>query len=424
MQAHPVSAMPSPLPVPDKPDQPPSRWFPEARFLIQCARASISEVARRRIREAAQAPMDWPRLLDLARYHGVGPLLCRTITAVCPDLAPKSSLVALRRATQAGMLLNRVFSQELVRLCRAFSENGVPVIPFKGAALAAMAYRDMSLRDFDDLDFIVSQARLSDAQHVLQSYGYRPLNPSRDEFQMSHFDEPYHLYLHENSRVLVDLQWVMAHELFSFRLDRADLWDRRIPVSIGGKQISTLAPEELLIILCVHGSKHAWERLKWVVDVAELLRVQQVNWKRVFAAADMWDCHRMLLLGLRLAHRLMDTPLPPNILRAVHSDVHIPPLADRMPKSLLTHSQDGIDEHDGPALYFSLKDNWLERWRYGMTLCREDHPVMHHLPPWFKWNRSLSTLARVVRPLRAWTVKIPLAKRLRRAVVRLTERPT
>ncbi|MEO8342158.1 MAG: nucleotidyltransferase family protein, partial [Nitrospirota bacterium] len=62
-----------------------------------------------------------------------------------------------------------------------------------------------------------------------------------------------------------------------------------------------MAPEEFLIILCLHGSKHGWERLKWVADVAELLRSQWINWKRVFSTAAERKCHRMLLLGLALA---------------------------------------------------------------------------------------------------------------------------
>ncbi len=67
--------------------------------------------------------MNWPLLLDLARYHGVGPLLYRTISTVCPDLVPKASLDALRQVTQAGTLLNRVLVSELVQLCRAFDES-------------------------------------------------------------------------------------------------------------------------------------------------------------------------------------------------------------------------------------------------------------------------------------------------------------
>ena len=73
----------------------------------------------------------------------------------------------------------------------------------------------------------------------------------------------------------------------------------------------------------------------------------------------------MLLLGLALANRLLEIPLPPDMLNAIFDDSDVLVLAQRMPKSLLAQQQDGIDVHDGPALYFSLKDTGWDRWRYG-----------------------------------------------------------
>lgn len=392
-------------------------WFPEAQFLIWCARTSLSDVTRSRIREAAQAGLKWPLLLDLARYHGVGPLLYRTISTVCADLVPKDSLDALRQVTQAGTLLNRVLAGELVQLCRAFDESGVPVVPFKGATLAAMAYKDLSLRDFDDLDFIVPQHRVADVKRVLWSQGYRPRDRSQDEPDAAHADEPYHVFVKKSSVLRVDLQWVMAHDQFTFHLDRPEIWDQLIPVSIDGHQVRGLAPEDLLLILCVHGSKHAWERLKWVADVAELLRAQELNWKRVFSTATKWKCRRMLLLGLELANRLMEIPLPSDVLSEISADQDVTVLARRMPKSVLTHQHDGIDEHDGPALYFALKDSWWDRWRYGLVLVRHDHPMLTRLPSWFRWAKQIMLLARIGEFFRASAV-IRAMMTLRRAIGR------
>lgn len=391
--------------------------FPEAQFLIGCARTSHPEFTRSRIREAAQRGMNWPLLLDVARYHGVGPLLYRTISTVCPDLVPKDSLDTLRQVTQAGTLLNRVLARELIRLCRAFEESGVPVVPFKGATLAAMAYKDLSLRDFDDLDFIVPQHRVADVKRVLWSLGYCPRDRSPDEPDAAHADEPYHVFVKKSSVLRVDLQWVMAHEQFAFHLDRPEIWDHLIPVSIDGHQVRGLAPEDLLIILCVHGSKHAWERLKWVADVAELLRAQELNWKRVFSTATKWKCRRMVLFGLELANRLMEVPLPLNILNMISADHDVTMLTQRMPKSLLTHQRDGIDEHDGPALYFALKDNWWERWRYGMVLVRHDHPMLKHPPSWVRWTTQMTLLSRIGECVRASAV-IRAMMTIRRAIGR------
>lgn len=105
-------------------------WFPETQFLIECARTSHSEFSRCRIREATQHGMNWPLLLDLTQYHGVGPLLYRTISRVCPDLVPKNSFDALRQVTQAGTLLNRVLAGELVQQHGGIDEHDRPVLYF------------------------------------------------------------------------------------------------------------------------------------------------------------------------------------------------------------------------------------------------------------------------------------------------------
>ena len=395
-----------------------ARRFPEAQLLIWCARMSVSEAVRLRIREVAPEALNWPLMLNLARYHGVGPLVYRTLSNLCADLVPKESLDALRQVTRAGTVLNRVLAGELVQLCRAFDESGVPVIPFKGATLAVMAYKDLSLRDFDDLDFIVPQHRLADAQRVLWSEGYRPRDRAHDESDAAHADEPYHVFVKRNTLLRVDLQWVMAHELFAFPLDRPEVWEHLVPMSIDGQRVRGMAPEELLIVLCVHGSKHAWERLKWVADVAELLRAHRLDWQRVFSTATKWKCRRMLLLGLALADRLMKIPLPPDILSAISADHDVPVLARCMPKSVLADQDCGIDEQDAVALYFSLKDNWWERWRYGLVLLHHDHPVLRRLPSWFRWQKELTLLAHIVQPLRAFAVLCLPVKRLRRAFAR------
>jgi len=261
----------------------------------------------------------------------------------------------------------------------------------------------------------VPQHRLADAQEVLLSEGYHQRDRSQDEPDSVHADEPYHVFVKKNSVLQVDLQWVMAHEQFAFCLDRPEIWGHRAHVSIDGQMVRGLAPEELLIVLCVHGSKHAWEQLKWIADVAELLRSHSLSWKRVFSRASEWKCRRMLLLGLALANRLMEFPLPPDILNAIAVDPDVTVLARCMPKSVLADQQHGIDEQDAVALYFSLKDDWRECWCYGLILLHHDHPMLRRLPSWFRWHRQLTLLARVVRTLRAFAIRYLPVKSLRRA---------
>jgi len=404
---------------PDQATRPLRRFRPEAELLLWSARTELLPEVRERFVERVREGVDWAALFRLAKYHGVAPLLIRHVSALCPASAPGELYESLRRHTQAGLVLNRVLAQELVVLMEAFASHGVPAIPFKGVALALSAYRDLALRDFDDLDFIVPRTAMARAESVLRSRGYRSRDRGQDPVEACSADDPYHVFVKKGSLSRVDLQWVMAQRHFAFELDRPDCWRRMTSLIVQGRAIPTLAPEEMLIILCVHGSKHAWEQLKWVCDVAELLRHEPtMDWEQVFARASAWGCRRMLSMGLELARRLLDASLPAAVQQVLDSDPDVPALALRMPSSLLTRPQDGITEKDAVALYFVLKDSWWERWRFGLGLCCEKEALVTHAPSWFRWQDPLQRLNSVVRPLHAVAAKCVPSSAARRAIGR------
>lgn len=380
-----------------------SRQFllrPESELLIWCARTAVTDALKERIRQRVQEPLEWAVVLDLAGYHGVGPLVYRNLSTLCSGLVPAESLTQLRRRTQAGALLNRVLTQELVVLCEAFAAHGVPVMPIKGATLAVSAYGDLTLRDFSDLDLLVPKRSIAEAQAVLLALGYERKDPSSDPGETDHEEGPFHVFIKKHTLFRVDLQWLMAHQHFSFQLDRPEFWQRRTPVPLANKTVQGLAPEDLLIVLCVHGSKHAWEALKWVCDVAELLRSHQhLDWNRIFSNASTWRCRRLVLMGLSLARLLFDAPLPEAVLARLSADSDVQMLSQRMPATLLADRRGGLNEAQAVLLYFSLKDSWMERWKFGLWLCRDQSPMVTIPPSWFRWRTSLPRFARLVRPL-------------------------
>lgn len=281
----------------------------ESELLVWCARTVVTDELKTRIRQRVQGPLDWSVVLDLAWYHGVGPLLHRNLSELCSDLVPAESLTELRQRTQAGALRNRMLAQELVVLCEALEAHGVPVIPIKGATLAASVYGDLTLREFSDTDLLVPEGAITEAQAMLLTLGYEREGPSSDSGEADHRGGPHHVFIKQRTHFRVDLQWVMAQQYFMFRLDRSEFWQRRTAVSLANKTVPGLAPEALLIILCVHGSKHGWEALKWVCDVAQLLRAHnRLDWDWIFSISSMWRCRRLVCMGLSLAHLLLDAP--------------------------------------------------------------------------------------------------------------------
>ncbi|MCC6140670.1 MAG: nucleotidyltransferase family protein [Nitrospira sp.] len=374
-------------------------WSSESELLVWCARTCVTEELRARIGARVGEPLDWGLLLDLAAYHGVLPLLYRNLSTICPALVPGDTLTKLRQKTQACALLNRSLAQELGNLCAAFAAHSVPVVPIKGATLALSAYGDLTLRDFSDLDLLIPESAVGAAQTVLFAQGYERKDPSADSAETEHDDGPYHVFIKKRSLFRVDLQWVMAHQHFSFQLDRPEFWAHRSRMVLGTSTVHTLAPEELLILLCVHGSKHAWEQLKWVCDVAELLRSHpDLDWTKVFSQATAWRCLRLVHIGLALADWVLDAPIPESIRARYSDDVDVGMLSERMPASLLANPRNGVSEEQAVAFYFLLKDTWWERWRFGLALCRDGSSIVDAPPSWFSRGRQLTQLSHLVRP--------------------------
>lgn len=371
----------------------------EAQLLAWCARTGITKDLVAGIRQKLQEPLDWTNLLQMAGYHGVEPLLYASLSRAAPDLVPAEALIRLRKKVQVGGLLNRSLAQELIKLCDEFAIRGVPVIPIKGATLATVAYGELELRDFTDLDLLVPESSVGDARAALVTLGYERRDVV-DERSAQHDDGPHQVFVKRRTLCRVDLQWVMVHPHFSFRLDRPEFWTRRVSVAFENRMVPGLAPEDLLIVLCVHGSKHAWEHLKWVCDVAELLRTHpNLDWNSVMSCSSAWGCQRLVMMGLSIAHRLLDAPLPDEVLVRLGSEVEIEVLSHRMPATLLEDGREGVWEEQSAALYFSLKDSWWERWRFGLRLCRLESPVTVTPPMWFRWRHSLLRLACLVQPV-------------------------
>jgi putative nucleotidyltransferase-like protein len=104
--------------------------------------------------------------------------------------------------------------------------------------------------------------------------------------------------LSHEKRTPIELHWAVAPDNYPFRFDADVMWRSRRTAHIAGQDVSVLAPECLLMYLCMHGAKHAWSRLIWFADVARLVD-HGVDWQEALALATDTRCERPFFLGLR-----------------------------------------------------------------------------------------------------------------------------
>ena len=367
---------------------------PEAELLLCCARTSVDSHQIELIKSLTQNPLNWHSMWSLAAKHGVLTLLYWNLKSVCPELVPAPELHKLGKYFQINSLRNKFLEKELVKLLHLFKTHEISAVPFKGPVLASTAYGNLSLRSFGDLDILVQKRDLDRAYQVLRSQDYKRKSELDHEQETDPGHSKYHTFVRGNGLVHVDLQWIIAGPHFSFSLDHHHWWERLHVVSLNGSMVPSLPPEETLLILCVHGSKHLWEKLKWICDVAELVRVHglTMDWSRVIEEAQRLGCQRMLFLGLSLARDLLGTHLSEQVLPLIKKGApRLNTLAVQVYNGLFPETGTHINSATDISLwYLSMRDRWQDRMRYYFHLCISrnlsttdwaflPHPILYRL---------------------------------------------
>lgn len=297
-------------------------------LLLCCARTNAPPRIVERIRTIASEKFDWNYFFLLSRRHAVVPLVYRQLKQHAGDLVPPANLAKFKQHYQENAARNVVLTAELCRLLKLFGDAGIEAIPYKGPLLSLLAYDDLALRRFVDLDVIVKKQDVPRARDLLLADNYT-LSKSLTNAQQELLLRTQHnlQFTKDNRQLLVELHWEVAPQLFASTVQGDALWSNLVPFELNGIQLKTFSADDLLFSLCVHGSRHLWERLGWICDIAELISRRELNWSALLDRAAKADGERMFLLGLHLAEELLETNLPAEVKRHIESDKRLETLA-------------------------------------------------------------------------------------------------
>lgn len=383
----------------------------EARLLVQCARGAMDQSQEAWVRHTVQDGIDWRALRDLALRHGLMSLLVRHLTRICPEEIPGPYRDHFQGLAVANHHRNLLITGELCRILDCFAASKIAVIPIKGPLLALSLYGDLALREFGDVDLLVPRDRITKAMEVLDGMGYHCEPTLKTHHLRAYLKSSCELtFVKPQGRAWVDLHWQVTPRYFGIPLaDR--YWDRRMRAGRTPNGVHELCPEETLLLLCVHGTKHRWNRLAWVSDVAELLRTYPaLDWDGVLADAASLRCRRMLLLGLALASGVLGAPLPGRLAGQIRGDRVVRRLSAAVRGDLLEEPVKPVRSLKAALFHLAVRDRLRDRIRYGLGLAFTTTPgdwAALPLPAPFSFMQGLLRPVRlayrlgIVGPLRA-----------------------
>jgi len=179
-------------------------------------------------------------------------------------------LISIEKQAKMYVLRSMNLAAELKNTIQILNQNGIEVIALKGPVLAQAIYGSIVMRTSSDIDILIDMKNIPLAQSILEKHGYYWLHsdvvntPKRYKGAMkiqSHFN-------FVKKGITIELHWQMS---FYDKKDFVSLYEVAGDNEFNGMNIKSLSTIDNALFLMVHGSKHAYYRLRWLFDIYEMI---------------------------------------------------------------------------------------------------------------------------------------------------------
>jgi len=296
--------------------------------------------------------------LALAERHRVVSL---SATGLSASSAVSSDFLHRRVLALAQQTVR--LEQELGVMASCLSAAGVDFLLLKGPALARQAYPVPEWRVYDDLDLWVESRDLDLALRALEAVGYQPSQPLNSRAAACAHRAGIEVALvHPARGRLIEVSHG-RRSLAPSPLAAREILESAVSLDIAGTGVRTPAPYHALLLACVHGAHHRWDRLSWVADIAGLWqRLSSSEQVKACATARRWRMETRLGLGLHLASTLFNLSLeaPPE---ALVGSPAVQALAARVKLEAIAADSSRVPILDRLRFEHDALDSARQRWR-------------------------------------------------------------
>lgn len=343
--------------------------------------------------------IDWKYLLNVAQRNSVLPLLSWNLINASTELLPDQIRIFLEDELQRHLRTNLYLTGKLIELIKCLEVENIRAVPFKGPLLSVQAYGSAALRDYGDLDILVQPKDFKRAVDIIKENGYEPLTSvswlEKTNWYISRKKDIY--FANPDRSVIVELHWKLSGSHFGLPKEVNGLWERLENVEIAGSDIPTLSFNDLFIYLCLHGSRHSWERFQWICDIHELIRSSMdIDWNRFLDEARQFGCENVVALSLRLVNEFFGFVIPEAAWERIKNDPIYDEIVHEIRQRLFSADARPVNIGERYHYFLRLKERSSDRWK-----------LHFHYSKWFiqiilipnEIDKSVIHLPRFLQPL-------------------------
>ena len=215
---------------------------------------------------------------------------------------------------------------ELERIAVKLDEHQIPIVALKNAGITKGIYKNIPCSPMGDIDLLIETDHFHEAHEIImKELGYT--FKFRSEYEHEDIEEAFRgggteYYQDINGyKVWLELQWrpiagrwiqpenePNGNELVkkSYQVDKS--------------KVRVLSPEDNLLQVALHTTKHSYVRapgFRLHSDVDRIVRFTKIDWDKFVKQVTNSQLKTSVYFSLSLAHSLLDTPVPENILKTL-----------------------------------------------------------------------------------------------------------
>lgn len=283
-------------------------------LILKTSQTSITEMDKARIQFLITEDLNWGDFLYLCAHHRVIPLVWRNIKEleIAHYMEKYVRYIFENESTRIEKHNQLVFTEiDVINQC--FEQNDVKAVLLKGAILAPHVYKDVALREFHDVDYLVGVEDLPKVTLLLNELGYIQGHMDVVKNKIIPISKEEKIFHRMNTHELIEfLKLTNCNECKAYEIDinfevswkghkdspnkynlkAKDLIAHSEQVQLHESKIYSLLPEYQLIQLCAHLYSEAvyfcfesrWLRDKFDLnlikfcDIHELVKMDLIDW--------------------------------------------------------------------------------------------------------------------------------------------------
>jgi hypothetical protein len=190
--------------------------------------------------------------------------------------------------------------------------------------LAELAYGDVGLRQYGDLDLLTSKLGLGDVLSAIERAGGKALEANWPVMCRLRRGE---VMVRLPNGGIGDLHWHLVCDSsprarFAVRMD--ELLDRSVIANLRSVRVRVLEPSDQILHLCLHGALAGGHQLVWLKDIERALACSSVDWDELVARARRYRLGLVCALMLQRAGAVLGAEVPAGVVKALAPDRILP----------------------------------------------------------------------------------------------------